>query len=282
MAPADTAFARHPQWIGPACAVGATGLGLAYLAAAGAPVRYVFVNAGALLVGLTIVAAGARWPRAIAPRPGLAILAIGAALLAAAFFGHTLEGATRWVRVGPLSLQPSLVLLPMMCVMAGRAHGVLAASGLIVAAIALALQPDRAMAGALVAGVAVLTLERPDRWRVAALAAAAVGFAVTLARPDILPAQPFVEQVFFSASQVHVLAGLVVWSGAVLLVIPAVVGAVARPDCREAYLAFGGVWLAVIAASALGNYPTPVVGYGASSILGYVLSLAALGGRLDR
>jgi hypothetical protein len=39
---------------------------------------------------------------------------------------------------------------------------------------------------------------------------------------------------------------------------------------------FGAAWLAVVAAAALGNYPTPLVGYGGSAILGYLISLIGL------
>jgi hypothetical protein len=46
------------------------------------------------------------------------------------------------------------------------------------------------------------------------------------------------------------------------------------------WLVFGAIWLGVIVAAALGNYPTPLVGYGGSAIIGYVLSLAALPRRL--
>jgi hypothetical protein len=35
----------------------------------------------------------------------------------------------------------------------------------------------------------------------------------------------------------------------------------------------------VVAAAALGNYPTPLVGYGGSAVLGYLLSVALLPGR---
>ena len=43
---------------------------------------------------------------------------------------------------------------------------------------------------------------------------------------------------------------------------------------------FGTVWLGVIVAAALGNYPTPLVGYGGSAILGYALSLSFMPGRV--
>jgi hypothetical protein len=44
-------------------------------------------------------------------------------------------------------------------------------------------------------------------------------------------------------------------------------------------LVFGAVWMAAVLAAALGNYPTPVVGYGGSAIVGYLLSLGLLPAR---
>ena len=38
---------------------------------------------------------------------------------------------------------------------------------------------------------------------------------------------------------------------------------------------FGIAWLAVAVFAIIGNYPTPLVGYGSSAILGYFLSAAA-------
>ena len=44
---------------------------------------------------------------------------------------------------------------------------------------------------------------------------------------------------------------------------------------RPRLLAFGAVWVAMIVAAAAGNYPTPLVGFGGSAIVGYLLSIAA-------
>lgn len=61
-----------------------------------------------------------------------------------------------------------------------------------------------------------------------------------------------------------------------LLVVPSVIGWRRAEQSRAIYVAFGAVWFAAILAAALGNYPTPVVGYGGSAIIGYALSLLAL------
>jgi hypothetical protein len=262
--------------IGIACAVGASGLGLAYMVAAGAPTLYLAINAGTLVIGLAVLMVWKQRSRPIASLSNLAALIIGLALLATALYGHSLDGTTRWVRVGLLTLQPGLILTPLLVVLFSRDRNSLATIGVVIAAAALALQPDRAAAGALTAGVAALAITMPDRRVLMALVATSLAFAITLVRPDTLPAQAFVEKVLFTAFETHWLVGLAVWIGVLWMLIPAIAGRALDPDNRVTYDVFGAVWLGLIVASVLGAHPTPLVGYGASSILGYVLSLAAL------
>jgi hypothetical protein len=267
---------RRPRALGIACAIGAVVLGLAYLAVAGAPTRYLGINACALVIGLAMlallgrtVAAGQRWTDG-------AIVAMAGALLATALLGSEVDGAARWVNLGGLAIQPSLILLPVMLVAFSRNRSVLATAGIIAAAAAMALQPDRAMAGMLALCLAALAVLRRDRHVVVALAAGVTGVAITLARADTLPAVPYVDQVLYSSFDVHAGAGLAVSGGVALLLVPAIVGWSRDADNRATYAAFGAVWCAAIMAAALGNYPTPIVGYGGSAIIGYALSLLAL------
>ena len=268
--------------IGMASAMGAVGLGLVYLAAAGAPTRYLAVNAGTLVIGLAGLMAWRRWAPRIPRLSGPIALMIGLALLATALFGQSLDEATRWVRLGPLTLQPGVILTPLLAVLFARDRGLLSTTGVIIGAAALALQPDRATAGALTLALAALAVTKPDRRTLAALIAATLAFAIAWVRPDTLPAQPFVERVLFTAFETHWLIGLAVWIGAKWLLLPAIAGRVLDPANRPTYAVFGAVWLGLIVAALLGNYPTPLVGYGASSILGYVLGLAALPSRPQR
>ena len=270
---------RSPRAIGVVCASAATGLGLVYMAAAGAPAIYLAVNALALVMGFTVLAV--MQSSRPAPRlPGGMALVLGGLLLATALFGTSVDGASRWVRIGGLSLQISLILLPAMLVAFARGRDLLATTGVILAAVALALQPDRAMAGVLVAALAVLSVYRQDRWVVSALLVAAVGFAITVIRPDSLAAVPYVDQILYTAFEVHAMAGIAVVGGALLLVVPALAGQRFDPENREVHAVFGAVWFSIVAAAALGNYPTPLVGYGGSAILGYALSLSFLPGKV--
>lgn len=265
---------RHPRAVGVAGAVAATLLGISYLVAAGAPARYVGVNLAALALGL--VALGGVDKAALTGRPssGRAVALLGASLLATAMFGASVHGASRWIWIGPLSVQVSLVLLPFMLVSFARHRDWVGTAGMMLAALALALQPDRAMAGMLALGLAALATSRRDRFSVTALAAAVAAVAVTLVRPDALPAVPFVDRILFTAFFVHPLAGAATLLGTCLLVLPAVASGARDAADDGAYRVFAAAWIAAIAAAVLGNYPTPVVGYGGSAILGYVLSLA--------
>ncbi|PZU06018.1 MAG: hypothetical protein DI606_18700 [Sphingobium sp.] len=243
---------------------------------AGAPTRYLGVNVGALAIGLTMLALIGRTAPVGRQWSGGAILAMAGALLATALAGIEVDGVSRWVRIGGFALQPSLILLPLMIVLFSQARSVAATAGIIIAAAAMALQPDRAMAGMLVLGLATLAILCRDRQSIVALAASVAGFVVTLALADTLPAVPYVERVFTSSFDAHAAAGLAVLGGSALLLVPAIVGWRRDAGNRATYAAFGAVWLAAIMAAALGNYPTPIVGYGGSAIIGYALSLLAL------
>ncbi len=271
----EEAMAR-PRLIGFMCAGGAVTLGLLHMVLAGAPAHYMLINVAALAIGLTILAVAV--PLAGMLRLGSAtlLLTAAAALLATAVFGNRVDGAARWVAVGSLFIQPSLILLPMMIVAFVRRRDAASTAAMIIAALAMALQPDRAMMAMLFAGMALLATLLPDRYTLTAWIVATLGLAVTLGRPDTLPAVPFVDQILYSAFDVHPVAGIAVLAGSALLVVPAILGWFSHGGQRHLHAVFGCVWLAAICAAALGNYPTPIVGYGGSAVIGYVLSVAML------
>jgi cell division protein FtsW (lipid II flippase) len=266
------------------CAALSVAFGLVYLFTAGAPGRYLLINVGALALGMVIgaVARAARiWNRGAA---GVATIAIGLLLSVIACFGAPLAGASRWILVAGVSLQPSLILVPAaMVAFAGR-RDMPSSLGLAIAGIALGGQPDRAMAGTLASGLLVLWIAgRREASVTMALAAAVVGFVVACIRADAVPPAPYVEQVVQSSFAIHPLVGLTVIAGLVTMFVPAAIGGPIQVGPRraatresDAFLVFGAAWLAIVVSAIVGNYPTPLVGYGSSAILGYCLSASAL------
>lgn len=262
-----------PRSAAVACGIGATGLGLVYLSVGGAPVHYLMINAGALAFGLAALGILTLADRRGHLPAGLLTLALGLVLLAVSLWGVSAGGVTRWLAIGPLVIQPGLMFVPLMAVLFARSRGAVSLAGIAVAALALALQPDRGMAAAFAAGLTALALVRPDWRTIGAAAVALLGFGAALVQADPSPALPFVDQILYSAFAVHPLTGGAVVLGAVLLVLPALAARRLGGVERSACLVFGAVWAAIVAAAALGNYPTPLVGYGGSAIVGYLLSL---------
>lgn len=272
-------LAVRPRFFAMVCATIAVGLGLAYLAAAGAPLRLMVVNAIALVIGFAALALVLAAARTQAIKAGFVSLLLGGALMGVSLFGLAAEGASRWISIAGFVVQPSLIVVPVLLICCARARDFAAIAGVILAIIAIALQPDRAMAAVMVMGIGALALHRLDSHVATALAAAVAVLGWTLWQGDALPAMPYVDQIVYTAFGVHVIAGLAVAAGLAWMLLPAVIGHLGDPAHGEAYAVFGAVWLAVIAAAMLGNYPTPLVGYGASAIIGYAVSLAGLPAR---
>ena len=266
----------RPRLLGLICGAAAVAMGMAYMFAAGAPSRYLLMNLAALVLGASAWLALGRVAGSRLAGAGPAVLALAVTLLFTALFGVAVDGASRWVSVGPLTLQVSLIVVPVKLVLYARRPDATGTAGMIVAASALAAQPDRAMAGVLLAGLLGAAFETRSRVTMTATAAAVLTFGWTLLTPETLPAVPYVDRVLYAAFDVHSLAGFAVVIGAFALVLPAIVGMFRGAGERSAVLAFGGCWLAVVVAAALGNYPTPLVGYGGSAVLGYLLSAALL------
>lgn len=269
----------RPRVLAAVAATTAVVLGLVYLWVAGAPSHMLAINAVALAIGLVTLVIASKLKPPTAEATGLSMIAVAGLLLATALFGTPVDGAARWVRLGALFVQPSLILLPLLLMLFVRVPSGSGTVAMVVAAAALALQPDRAMAGMMVASLGVAWLLRQERAVLLALIVSLAAFCVTLVRPDQLPAVPFVDNVLVSSYELHPLTGLAVTSGALTLLLPAVAGWMCDPASRRIYAVFAAQWLAIVAAAAVGNYPTPLVGYGGSAILGYLLCLMSLPAR---
>lgn len=275
MDPHPALRARDPI-VGILCAICAVGIGAVYMATGGAPQRLIIINLGALLLGLGLCFWMAQSRMSLDGRINRIAPLLGAALLGTALFGVRADGAARWVDVAGLVVQPSLLFIPAMLVLHARRGDGWTATGLALSIAATAAQPDRAMAGVLVGALAVLALKSRDRRDVCLALAAGAAFAVTIIRPDRGGVSPFVDQILLSSFAVHPLAGFGLALGVLLLIVPALIRTARGRDPGTA-LVFGATWSLVVLAAIMGNYPTPLVGYGGSAIVGYLLSIAVLG-----
>ena len=249
-------------------------VGLTYLLVSGAPPSMVIVNGSAIIIGI-LLASFIKLAARVTDRVVAAIALIGAfILLGTAISGYAIEDARRWLLIGPFFIQTSLILLPLIAICFARVQNVPTTVAVIVAAFAMAAQPDRAMAGMLFVAVAIVGMMRPNWLSASAALFCAMMFATTLLLPDRLPAVPFVDHILWSAFDIGLWVGLALWAGCMLLVCPILF----TPKAERSILhyVFASCWATLIAAAAMGAYPTPIIGYGASPIIGYFLSLIFL------
>ena len=265
-----------PRRLAALATVAAVMSGVIHLLVAGAASSMILVNIASLGVGLTLLGGAAVWRGRSDRGRSIATIIMAGLLMLTNLFGVSSHGVVRWVAAGPLLVQSSLILLPALLMMFARKTTAAGTAALVIAAGAMAMQPDRAMAGAMVAGIAMLWLLHRN-WQVTiVLAASTLGFVATLVRADNLPPVRFTEGVFTQTWQVHPLLGFAVASAGALLLLPAAAFGTRDRDCVRQCAVFGAVWLAIILAALIGNYPTPLVGYGGSAIIGYLLSACML------
>jgi cell division protein FtsW (lipid II flippase) len=278
----DVPVLVSPRAIIIGCGVTATLAGLAYLGLVEAPATYLVMNGAALLLAVSLVwlvaSSGALIDRAAGPICiGGALLLVGTLLL-----GPEVEGVRRWLALGPVLLQPGLVVLPLMLAVFSRSPNGLATVGIATAVVVLALQPDRALSSALAAGLFVLlTLERRPSTGVIFLVALGASVA-TFLQPDALPAVEHVEGVYADALSSGIAESILVFVGTGLLLLPGWFAFHSAADQRARLAAFGAFWVVVVMAAAVGDYPTPLLGYGPSAILGHFLGSLAFTTRSSR
>jgi hypothetical protein len=257
--------------LGAAAVAGAIGCLLLMLL--GAPQRMPAMNLAALAVGL---AGAASVPLVRRPPPWLAdalVLAAAATIPAVALFGAQADGVARWVVVAGLTIQPALIFVPLVAIAFAHRPVPARAVAVGVAALGCAMQPDLGAAAMLALAVAAAAVIVRSAVAATAAVLALAGLAAAL-RPVGMPPVPFVEQVISEALGAGVAGAALALSGMAMLFVPAVL--VWRSAPAGAVAAFAGAWLGALAAALLGPYPTPVLGFGGSAILGYVLSVACL------
>jgi len=211
----------------------------------------------------------------------LAISGVGLVMLTATLFGDGLDGVKRWIALGPVTLHPAAIALPLMLIALGLlreagAFGRLVPFIGLCALIVLALQPDAAQASAFGAALVALLAERRRRaatWLI--VFAIAIVVAWSWVRPDPLLPVAHVEGMFAMARASGVLWLIASMLALVLLPVPFLVAArIEKGSMRSVLLSLGVYFGIVCVAPLAGAFPVPLLGFGLSSIVGYFLALA--------
>ncbi|HEV2736076.1 MAG TPA: hypothetical protein VGV85_14610 [Longimicrobiaceae bacterium] len=251
-------------------------LGVLVMRASGVPAALWGQNAAAWAAG-ALLCLGLRRTRTSPPRErwaDAAVVLAGAALIAT-LVAPGMQGVHRWLKLGPVRLHAAAVLLPLLLAALpalARVRGWWA-SALVAAGVALALflQPDAAQATAFAAGAAVLLLPGAGGRlpRLAGLLPLPLLAGLAWGRRDPLAPVPHVEEILGLAAGLG--AGWGVAAAASLALLPAPFLVAGRGAASRAGLALGTYVAVTCLAPLAGSFPVPVMGYGVSPILGYLL-----------
>lgn len=255
---------------------GAVLVGTAFMLGNGAPTGGIAINLASLCLGLVIAWLGDRLtPRHSLTVPGIAAIAL--ALLATAFFGSDIDGVRRWIRIGPVAIHVAMLTCPALLILYARsAPSLPGVAAMAIVASAIALQPDRGSALALFVAMLTIAAMRRAAADIILAIVTLIGLVITLARPDPLTPVVFVEHVLAHGWTASPLWGLVLTAAAALLLLPLAAFAHTTNDTRAALAGWMAWTIGLLAASILGDYPTPAIGIGASAIVGHGLALALL------
>ena len=241
--------------------------GIVWMALGGAPDRWLLMQGTVLAVGSVMVAFGDRV--AIAGKPlGIALVCL---LFLPLLIGPEINGERRWIGAGPVMLTTALLCLPPLSVLLARARRSWLVGPLGLIFLAGVIQTD----ASILVAMAFVILALGGRNLVAL-----VGGALLLALGGLIAARDMIDAVSFVEVVLQQTALTAPWMAAVLAAALLAAGAciLLEPDApaqekRSLTACLGGL----VAASLIGPYPTPLIGYGAASILGLSLALVILG-----
>ena len=240
--------------------------GIAYMHAYGAPQSYILVNSGALLVA-------ALWIFLRPPLSSRRTMHIAGGLVVVLFVlplltGPEVNGVARWIPVGPFQFHSGAIAVPLLAGVAATDRDD-APIGLLGAIFLAILQPDGGTLFA-ITGLAIgLYFAKPD-WKPGAVAAAAFFAALHAHFRGMLAPQPFVERVLADLLLSHPLLALGLFASLVAS-FWLILRAWRQPFPVRAALA--GAMAGFTLAAIMSNYPSILIGYGASPIIGFGLAL---------
>lgn len=270
---------RAIRLITAAQAAACLGVSLAAIGVAGAGGNALVMQTLAALVALGLALVVARFWRKAGWRYWLLVAACALALVWTLMTGVTLEGARRWLAVGPVQLHTAFLALPLAVWAFARGFEdrrvAPLAAGL---SFALLYQHDAASSLAWALAIGAATLVRRPRQLVpwAVVAVAAVFAYAAWNEPDTLPAVPHVEGLLSTTFAASPVLGALVATLMLSLPAPFLLVAASRPERRVEALALAALWVGWIFGNLFGNYPAPVLGYGATPILAWGLSIGLI------
>ncbi|WP_430787486.1 hypothetical protein VBD025_16590 [Virgibacillus flavescens] len=203
--------------------------------------------------------------------PAIIILA----LLLFPFGFSGIEGIHRWLAVGPINLYVASIFLPLLLIylwkLSVKHHERYVVSLTVIVLVILLLQPDAGQVTAFACAAAIILWKQGTNktLKVLILSLSAIAVILSWIFLDNLAPVAYVEDIIFLVADMG--AGMLILGtlSLVLLVIPFFV----LGNVSIASQSLGVYFLMMMAVTFIGNFPMPVMGYGTSPIIGYLIAV---------
>lgn len=211
---------------------------------------------------------------------GILVIAIACVLfLAGSFLSEGTDGVHRWIQIGPMNVNIAFIALPILLIAINK----LLAKGrlricivlILVSAILLFLQPDASMISAFsVALLPVMFAKGKNKlWNFVVAAVLLVLSVLSWSQLDGLQPVSYVEDILVLAKESG-WGSLFFCVLALFVMIWPFVRLKGFQQYQGISMSLGLFFLALIVSALLGHFPVPLIGYGISPILGYMISAA--------
>lgn len=245
------------------------------------PMDVFYPNWIGIIIGIPLVLLMA--PRWSDRRPALVmqLAFVSLILLLACFLFPGPSEVHRWIMMGPVTINVSMIVLPFILYCLHQMlhtkkflHGVILYGA---TAIILGFQPDAGQATAFSLSALVLFFynKMDIKLRTAAVLIAGISIFLAWNRVDLLEPVEYVEDIFYLMSALGPIGILGIFVISVLLFVPFIIMSFRRVETVRVLSISFIVYLSTsLIITEFGHYPVPVMGAGVSSVLGWFLMLS--------
>lgn len=211
-------------------------------------------------------------------RVNLILIIMIIVLLILSFWSSDLEGVHRWLSFGPINIYTASVFLPLLIVclwrLAVKHHELYVLGLIIIVLVILLFHPDAGQVTALSCATAIIIWKKADH-RALKFSSLALLIAISVTSwifLDELAAVPYVENIIFLVGDMGIgwfILGIV---SLLLLLVPFFF----LGKATLVFLSLGVYFLITMVVTFFGNFPMPIMGYGISPIIGYIIAITTV------
>ena len=205
------------------------------------------------------------------------IIILSVLFLCSSFCFDGIDGVHRWVNIGPLAFNSAFISLPILliCFYKLSKNGNLnfCCIFILITAVILFLQPDASMLSAFsISLIPFYYTNNKTFWKYSWTILLVLS-CISWINLDELEPVPYVEDIIVLAKNHSLIYLLSCIFSFIVMLMPFFIKN-SSMQCREISISLGLFFFVLIMSTLFGNFPVPLIGYGVSPIVGYLLSVS--------